>query len=398
VTSVVSFLPRVFRMSAAGTETDAGADPSFVLPLPELPASQQGTSTASHRNYKASVSNAAGYLCHIELECNFDVSPQVVFDIFCHPDNAGAFRDIKMVGYRKVKMQEPNYKVIEVEQCGELRVLWISRIFRTYLDVTEDARDQECLKTDFKLLRSDLLARFHGSWDLRPRRDAAGNIVGCHAVLKQDVLPKGCPSFFAHLPVLGGLLRRVSLNTIQRLVEDILNIVNRYTTHKGQKSLDDIMAEIAAERGHKTIDAENRGRMSSSESEEEFHSAGGAGINNSSSSDSNHNSSSDNKVASFALDNFSEDESTETEYEDAAHEHADGGSHLEVIGKGLQGLSVGRISSDAEVMVTPSSSAGGVAETSSNSSKEAAAGEQHQLHERHHKHGVEHKHRGGCES
>lgn len=37
----------------------------------------------------------------------------------------------------------------------------------------------------------DLLARFHGSWDLRPKRDAAGNIVGCHAVLKQDVLPKG---------------------------------------------------------------------------------------------------------------------------------------------------------------------------------------------------------------
>lgn len=54
----------------------------------------------------------------------------------------------------QVKVHEPGYKVIEVEQCGELRVLWISRIFRTYLDVTEDARDPECLKTDFKLLRS----------------------------------------------------------------------------------------------------------------------------------------------------------------------------------------------------------------------------------------------------
>lgn len=37
----------------------------------------------------------------------------------------------------------------------------------------------------------------------------------------------GVPAFFAHLPVLGGLLRRVSLNTIQRLVEDLLNIVNK---------------------------------------------------------------------------------------------------------------------------------------------------------------------------
>lgn len=30
------------------------------------------------------------------------MSPEVVFEIFSHPDNAGAFRDIKKVGYRKV--------------------------------------------------------------------------------------------------------------------------------------------------------------------------------------------------------------------------------------------------------------------------------------------------------
>jgi hypothetical protein len=48
------------------------------------------------------VSNAAGYLCHIQLQCRLDVSPEVVFEIFSHPDNAGAFRDIKKVGYRKV--------------------------------------------------------------------------------------------------------------------------------------------------------------------------------------------------------------------------------------------------------------------------------------------------------
>jgi hypothetical protein len=43
---------------------------------------------------------------------------------------------------------------VEVEQVGELRVMWVCRSFRTYLDVTEDARDPECLKTDFTLLRS----------------------------------------------------------------------------------------------------------------------------------------------------------------------------------------------------------------------------------------------------
>lgn len=53
------------------------------------------------------VSNAAGYLCHIQLNCRLDVAPEVVFEIFSHPDNAGAFRDIKKVGYRKVSTGMP---------------------------------------------------------------------------------------------------------------------------------------------------------------------------------------------------------------------------------------------------------------------------------------------------
>jgi hypothetical protein len=62
--------------------------------------------------------------------------------------------------HTQVKHQEPGFKLVEVEQCGELRVLWIHRVFKTYLDVTEDARDTECLKTEFTLLRSvsDMMA------------------------------------------------------------------------------------------------------------------------------------------------------------------------------------------------------------------------------------------------
>jgi hypothetical protein len=32
------------------------------------------------------------------------------------------FRDIKQVGYRKVLDEKPGWKMVEVEQCGELRV------------------------------------------------------------------------------------------------------------------------------------------------------------------------------------------------------------------------------------------------------------------------------------
>ena len=37
-------------------------------------------------------------------------------------DNAGVFRDIKQVGYRKVLDEKPGWKKVEVEQCGELKV------------------------------------------------------------------------------------------------------------------------------------------------------------------------------------------------------------------------------------------------------------------------------------
>lgn len=37
----------------------------------------------------------------------------------------------------------------------------------------------------------------------------------------------GVPPFFAHLPVLGSLLRRISLNAIQRLIEDIMYLTDK---------------------------------------------------------------------------------------------------------------------------------------------------------------------------
>jgi pyrrolidone-carboxylate peptidase len=64
------------------------------------------------------VSNAAGYLCHIQLNCRLEVPPEVVFEIFSHPDNAGAFRDIKKVGYRKVSQAQPSVLLFLGAQPG----------------------------------------------------------------------------------------------------------------------------------------------------------------------------------------------------------------------------------------------------------------------------------------
>lgn len=37
----------------------------------------------------------------------------------------------------------------------------------------------------------DILNRFHGSWLVTPETSANGQVVGCTAVLEQDVLPRG---------------------------------------------------------------------------------------------------------------------------------------------------------------------------------------------------------------
>jgi len=62
------------------------------------------------------VSNKSGYMCHIHLDANFDVAPEVLFRVFTHPNNAGVFRDVKTVKGRTVLKDEDGMKEVEVEQ------------------------------------------------------------------------------------------------------------------------------------------------------------------------------------------------------------------------------------------------------------------------------------------
>ncbi|GBF94316.1 hypothetical protein Rsub_06938 [Raphidocelis subcapitata] len=215
-----------------------------------MPAAQHGVSSSSAAHYKATVSNASGYMCRIQVECNFNVPPETLFEIFTHPDNSVAFRDIRKVGYRKVLSNRPGHKIVEVEQVGSMRILWgLERSFTTLLRVEEDSRDPSCLLTKFDLVRSDVLAKFHGAWRIAPVTDpVTGAVTGCRGHLEQEVLPRGVPPFLAHLPILGGRLRGASLNTIRRLVEDITTMVEK--TRADGRSVGDVIDEMAAARGH----------------------------------------------------------------------------------------------------------------------------------------------------
>lgn len=197
-----------------------------IEPLPAPNEKHAGTEVKEHADWNVHVSNAAEYLCHIRAECYFPVPPAAIFAIFTNADNAGLFRDIKRSGYRNVieEMAEGSgtRRVVDVEQIGQSKILWMHTEFSTFLRVMEDDTDPNHLKTHFDLQRSDVLSKFQGSWDLWHEVDEQGRPTGkCKSVLEQDILPRGVPSFLKHVPVLGSALRGVCVRAVQRMVEDI---------------------------------------------------------------------------------------------------------------------------------------------------------------------------------
>ena len=89
-----------------------------------------------------------------------------------------------------VRAADPPVLRAQIEQVGESRILWHKQEFATLLNVIEDTRDAEHMTTSFELIQSDILGKFNGRWTLTPLHED-GEVVGCCAVLDQDLLPKG---------------------------------------------------------------------------------------------------------------------------------------------------------------------------------------------------------------
>ena len=53
-----------------------------------------------------------------------------------------------------LREQTDGLKVVEIEQLGEVKILWHAIQFRTRLNITEDPRNPELLTTTFELIRS----------------------------------------------------------------------------------------------------------------------------------------------------------------------------------------------------------------------------------------------------
>eukprot|EP00210_Caulerpa_lentillifera_P006234 g5955.t1 len=171
------------------------------------------------------VSDKEGFLCHIHMDVDIRLTPKELMRVFSNPDNSGVFRDIYGVPYRKVMEDDGNgrQKVL-VEQLSGFKFLVVPITFTTCLNVE---RNMNKLTFRYWLAKKGIMKKFSGEWYLHPiySVDDGSKIIGTRAILEQDLLPSFIP-ILCH-----GIYKGISARAVQRLVEDLRNLADKY--HKG---------------------------------------------------------------------------------------------------------------------------------------------------------------------
>lgn len=174
-----------------------------------------GTLSSKGPHYVVEVSQA-GHSLNIDLQAFFPVAPRVIYSVLTNPDNTGVFRDIQKLGARRVVHEQPDQKVVEVEQLSSIGFGWFKKTFRTTLRVEENSETEGYLFTKSELVGSDLLREFTGVWELTPCE--MDGVSGCVARLQQQATPKGT------LALVERMLKQAMLVTSKRMVEDLQSI------------------------------------------------------------------------------------------------------------------------------------------------------------------------------
>lgn len=72
-------------VTASSESADIMTDEVIIRPLPPAPKSLAGHNELKGKNFQVTVSNKAGYLCHLALEGTWNVAPDDVFQLFSYP-------------------------------------------------------------------------------------------------------------------------------------------------------------------------------------------------------------------------------------------------------------------------------------------------------------------------
>ncbi|XP_024378238.1 uncharacterized protein [Physcomitrium patens] len=114
------------------------------------------------------VTQPKGSFCTIDCRFATTLEPDGVYDILTDPNNHRVFKNIKEVIYRKVLEDDGNRQVVEVEQLGRWKFLFLSGTFPTRVMI-EQKRQEKTIVFDLAK-QGGIMKKFTGSWKIEPMR------------------------------------------------------------------------------------------------------------------------------------------------------------------------------------------------------------------------------------
>jgi len=121
------------------------------------------------------VTQPKGSFCTIDARFAVSLDPDGVYDIIIDPNNRHVFKNIKEVTYRKVLEDDGNRQLVEVEQLGRWKFLFLSGSFASRV-IVEQNRQEHALV--FDLAKQGMMRKFSGSWKFEPMKASESGDLG----------------------------------------------------------------------------------------------------------------------------------------------------------------------------------------------------------------------------
>lgn len=219
----------------------------------------------SNKHRRIRVWRTPKFLACCEVMARLDIPTDAAWKLLTHEDNHKVFGSLKRTNPRNYKKRGIFETIYEVEHVTGWSLLWLSGEFITKLKVTENRGSKS---VEFKLLKSDIMKDFHGSWKLQPCTQAGMNklygkrgnpfegIIGLFGGRKsttslidfnQQMEPKTTPG------PLKGLVRRIAAGALKRTMDDLQAEAKRIKQGKPTLAGFEQWAEAPAKKGGKEL-------------------------------------------------------------------------------------------------------------------------------------------------
>ncbi|KAG7647355.1 hypothetical protein AtNW77_Chr1g0026491 [Arabidopsis thaliana] len=201
---------------------------------------------------KVVVKSQNGLFCHLNIEADVGLPPELVYNIFTHPDNKRYFKNIKENISRKVLIDEGPKQTVEVKQAAAWKFLWWDGTCPIHLIVEENRKN---LTSKYKQETTMFMKVFEGCWKVEPlfidehlcdrskpksQKDYHSCSNGRGRIGSKVTMDQMFqPSALLTPPPLSWYIRGITIKTTESMIEDLFAEATRLRGGKGGGYMDD---------------------------------------------------------------------------------------------------------------------------------------------------------------